>query len=147
MLISVVRNQLVHARLDTLAEVITSALMPALTLAWATLRLRETRLLAPVRPLADARVMLRSRRAARRLMEYAAQARFVYQTLAAQVTSAIRPLVNTLDRRVWALAALLQELLPAPSTAQLAFAPQFVVLGDGARHRHIFSSHLFNLLC
>ena len=126
MLIGFLRSQLAHARLETLAEVITSTLIPALTLAWVTLRLRETRLLAPVRPLADARVMLRSRRAARRLMEYAAQARFVYQTLAAQVTSAIRPLVNTLDRRVWALAAepprLVRRRAPALEPGQ-AWAP------------------------
>jgi hypothetical protein len=147
MLISFLRSQLVHARLETLAEVITSTLIPALTLACVSLRLHEARLHAPIHALADMRARLRSRPVVLRLMEYAAQLHFVYSTLAAHATSAISPLLNTPDRWMWALAALLQELLPAPSTAQLAFVPQFVVLGDGARHRHIFSCDLFNLLC
>jgi hypothetical protein len=146
-LIGLLRNQLAQAQPETLIGFAASTLLPALTLACVSIRLRETRVYAPIRALADVQAMLRSRPAAQRVMEYAAQLHLVYQALAAQVTSAISPLVNALDRRLWALGALLREILPARRFALPRGAFRPVHLGDEARRGFDPSADLFNLLC
>ncbi len=146
-LIGLLRDQLARPRPETLTDFLTFTLIPALTLACVSIRLRETRVYAPMRALADMRAMLRSRPAAQRVMEYAAQLHLVYQALAAQVTSAISPLVNALDRRLWALGALLREILPACRFALPRAAFQPAHGGDETRRGFDPSTNLFNLLC